>query len=107
MGCTRPRPGFYAAGPGSALRGTIREHDQPLAPLSPQPLNRVLAHNVSEFGTLLPAGRQDDLVIVMAAGLRAHRLDQLLLAQQATGLAADRHQAAEHKVPPVLGWSIE
>src|SRR5580700_9829540 len=98
MGCTRQRPGFYAAGPDSASRGTIREHDQLLAPLSPQPLNRVLAHNVSEFGTLLPAGRQDDLVIVMAAGLRAHRLDQILIAQQTTGLAADRLQVADRQV---------
>src|SRR5580700_12058027 len=83
---------------GLSFEGTIREHDQPLAPLSPQPLNRVPAHNVSQFGTLLPAGRQDDLVIVMAAGLRAHRLDQLFLAQQATGLAADRLQVADRQV---------
>ena len=41
------RSQLYAPGPGLASGGTIREHDQPLAPLSPQPLNRVPAHNVS------------------------------------------------------------
>ena len=50
----------------------LRKLDQPLSPLAPQLLNGGPAYDPSQPRTLLPAGRQDHLVVIMSPGLRAH-----------------------------------
>ncbi len=53
--------------------------------------------------TALAAGGQDHLVIVVAAGLGAHRVQQVLIADEAAGLAADRLEVPHGQVHAVLG----
>ena len=89
------------------MRIALLEYGQLLAPLAPQLLNRIPARELSQPGGVLPAGRQDDLVVVMAGGLRAHRLNEVFVADQAAGPAADRPQVAQCEVHPVLSGGVD
>lgn len=82
---------------------TIGEYDQPPTQLPPQLLDRVLAHEVRQHRTLLPAGRQDHLVVIMTASLRAHCRDQVFVADNPAGLAAGHLQVLHGPFHAVLG----
>ena len=78
------------------------KHGQPLLKASPQPVYRVPAHQASQPGASLPAGRQDHLVIVAGAGLGAYRFQHVAVADDAAGLAADPVQLLHGPVHTVF-----
>jgi len=77
-------------------------YGQRLLAATPQPVHRVLAQQPGQPGAPLPAGRQDHLVIVVGAGLGAHRLQQVAAADDVAGLAADPLQVPHYAVRPVF-----
>jgi hypothetical protein len=53
--------------------------------------------------TFLPAGGQDHLVVIMTASLRAHRRNQVFVADNPAGLAADHLEVLHGPFHAVLG----
>jgi hypothetical protein len=69
-------------------------------------MNRIQMQAARQPAAAVPARRQDHLVIVVTARLGTHRLDELLVTDQATCLIADGLQAPHGQVRRVLGGSI-
>src|SRR5690349_3319947 len=84
---------------------TGRKYDQPLY-LAPQLMNRVQMQAARQPAAAVAASRHDHLVIVATAGLGTHRLDKVLLADQATCPVAGGLQMPHRQVHPVLDGSI-
>src|ERR1700691_4907726 len=91
-----------APGDGPPKNSTGPPH-HPLPPPAPQLLNGGPARDPSQPRTLLPAGRQDHLVVIMPLGLRAHRSEQVFMADDPAGLTADHLQILDGPFHAVLG----
>src|ERR1700684_1835285 len=87
-GNARPPPGQKRSAPGLRRAPAGGKNDQPLPQTPPQLVNRVQMRPGGPSAAF-PAGHQDDLVILVGAGLGVHRLRQVLIADEGAGLAAE------------------